>query len=305
MECVFDVLIIGAGPAGLSASVYSARKMISTALITKKVGGQLLDSSCVENYLGLDDESGADITKKFHDHLNRYKKNISIFYDEAVLEISKEDEIFLVKTDTRVFKSKAVIVATGRTYEKLNVQGEEEFTRKGVAYCAICDAPLFLDEDVVVAGGGNAAIDAVLQLTEYANTIYLVDEADKIVADEILVQRALSSKKVIVCNNSKIVKLEGDDFLKKVIIQKDGKTEEISASGLFVEIGSKANSKFIENFVETNEFGEIKIDKKCQTSVEGLFAAGDVSDVYGKQAIISAGEGAKASLAVYEYLKKA
>lgn len=305
MENIFELLIVGAGPAGLSAAIYSARKKISLALVTTKLGGQLLGSSSVENYLGIDDDTGIDISKKFHEHFKRYKKDISIYYDETVVSIVKDGDIFEIKTKGRFFKAQNVLIASGRTSQKLNVDGEERFSGKGVVYCATCDAPVFSGEDVVVAGGGNSALDAVLQLTEYANKIYLVDEEYMLRADEIQVDKALKSGKVEIFNNSKITKLQGENFLSSVTIDSEGESREVSVGGLFVEIGSVSNSTMVDGLVGKDESGDIIIDSMCRTNVEGIFAAGDVSNVFGKQAIISAGEGAKASLAVYERLKEA
>ena len=304
MNTIYDLLIVGGGPAGISAAIYSARKKIKCGIFTGKYGGQISESSSIENYLGFQKESGVGISEKFSKQLDLYKNDISIKEDEFVTTIKKENDIFTLVTSKETYFAKNVILATGRVHKKLNIPGEEEFASKGVAYCATCDAPIFTDEHVAIVGGGNSAMDAVLQLIEYAEKIYLIDAADTLIADSIQVKKIEASDKVVILNNTILEEIKGDGFVSSIVYTKNEKREEMNVAGVFIEIGSITDTSIILDTIAVNEIGDIIIDDMCMTNIEGMFAAGDVSSIFAKQAIIAAGEGAKASIAVYERIKK-
>lgn len=299
---IYDLIILGCGPAGITAAIYSARKKIDFVLITKDVGGQTVYSSVVENYTGYQVITGAELVLKFKEHLDMF--DIEVRMPEIVKRVKKDGNIFIISTDKDVYYSKSVIVATGRVPRSLGVKDEEKYKGKGLTYCATCDAPLFRDKDVVVVGGGNSALDAVIQLTKYANNIYIVDISEKLKADPIMIEKAFSYPKLKHYPANKVVEILGDKFVEGVVLEniKDGSKIELEAQGIFVEIGSIPSSDFVD--VAKTKDGEIIVDCACRTSVEGLFAAGDVTNVFAKQVIIACGEGAKAAISAFEYLIK-
>ncbi len=301
---IYDVIVLGAGPAGITASIYLARKKVEFLVVTKDIGGQTIYSSEVENYTGYQFITGAELTFKFKEHLDMF--DIQVNMPEEIQTVQKRDDgLIYVKTNVSEYSSKTLIIATGRTPRSLGVENEAKLKGRGVTYCATCDAPLFKDKDVVVVGGGNSALDAVLQLTKYAKKIYLVDIADNLKADKIMIDKAFSSGIVEYFNNSKITKILGENFVEGVVIEKttNKTTKELQVQGVFVEIGSIPASNFIDG-INKNKDGEIIVDCMCRTSIAGIFAAGDVTNVFAKQIIIACGEGAKAALAAYDYLNK-
>lgn len=297
---VYDLIILGAGPAGIAASVYAARKRVNFIVISKDVGGQTLWTADIENYIGYQFITGVDLVDKFSEHLKKYNVELK---EEEVMRVAKNNSIINVVTNKGEYEAKTLIVATGRIPRKLGVEGEEDFIGKGITYCATCDAPLFSDKDVAVIGGGNSAIGAVLQLTRIANKIYVVDMASELRADPIMVEKARESEKVVFYNNAKVEKLSGDKFVDGITISHQEKTWNLSVGGVFVEIGSIPASGFMGD-IQKNESSEVIVNCQTKTSVSGIFAAGDVTDVYAKQIIVACGEGAKAALASFEYLNR-
>lgn len=302
---MYDVIIIGAGPAGLTAGIYCARKKLKTLILSRNIGGQTRRTWGVENYLGFTIISGPELTAKFQEHIEKF--DVKIKERIAVEKIIKKDKTFQIKTTRgEIYESKTVIVASGKKPKKLDIINESEYVGRGLTYCATCDAPLFAKKDVAVIGGGNAALETVLQLMEIAEKIYLIDIAEKLSGDEIMQEKIKASKKVEIINDTEIKEIKGNSFLDQINVQnkKTGKTREINVEGVFIEIGSTPNVDFIKDLVKLNEFSEIKIDKRNMTSLAGIFAAGDVTEVIDKQIIIAAGEGAKAALGAYNYLVK-
>jgi len=298
---MYDLIIVGAGPAGITASIYAARKRMNFLVITKDIGGQAALSSDIENYTGYQYITGPELTKKFEEHMQEFQ--IELKYEEVV-GIKKTDEGFKVKTDKGVYKSKALIIASGAKPRMLNVPGEQEFKNRGVTYCATCDAPLFPNKDVVVVGGGNSGFDAALQLMKIANKIYLIERGPRLRGDEIMRDKVERSEKVTVLTNTNVLEISGDKFVTGVTVERKGKREMLGAQGVFIEIGYMPNSEFAAGVVKLNERKEIVVDDRCKTSVDGIFAAGDVTDVPQKQVIVAAGEGAKAALCAHEYLQR-
>lgn len=303
---ILDVIIVGAGPAGLSAGVYVARKKLKGMIITKDVGGQTAWSSEVENYLGYHLISGLELAGKFREHLSDY--DFELKEGSSVKKINKnKDGIFEIETDKGdKYKSKTIIIASGKIPRELGVPGEQEFRGKGVTYCATCDAPLFSGKDVVVVGGGNSALDAIIQLDKIANKIYSVNINPDFKGDEIMIGKVKASDKVELINNTGTVEITGDKFVGGIKLKhkESGEERELSVQGIFIEIGSIPSVDFFEGLIELNEKNEIIIDKTNQTNVEGIFAAGDVTEVIEKQTIVAAGEGAKAAIMLSEYLAK-
>jgi len=298
---LYDLIIIGAGPAGITATIYAARKKMDFPVISKDIGGQAALSSDIQNYTGYQFITGPELAQKFREHLEQFK--IELKEGEKVTLVKKEGEIIEVKTDKGKYETKTVVIASGRVPRKLGVKGEDEFKNRGVTCCATCDAPLFADMDVAVIGGGNAALDAVLQLIKIAKKIYLLDIASSLRADPIMVEKAKQSEKVTIYNNTKVKEIYGTNFVQGIKIEREGKTENLPVEGVFVEIGSVPASEFIQE-VQKNEIGEIMVNCKCETNISGIYAAGDVTNVPAKQIIVACGEGAKAVLSAFDYLSK-
>jgi len=304
---MYDVIIIGAGPAGLSAAIYSVRKKLKTLILTEDLGGQITEAHMVENYLGIPEISGIDLIEKFREHAKKF--DIEIKEGVDLQEIKSQDHnSFAVITDRGEFFSKTIIVTTGKSYRELKIPGAKEFEGKGITYCATCDAPLYKNKTVAVIGAGDAGQDAVWQLTQYANKVYLLNKYPELKGANIQMQEKIkTSGKVEIFNNCEPIEVKGEKFVKSLVFKHNGigETREVTVDGIFVEIGSVPSSDLLKNVVKLNEKGEIIIDHLTNTTSEpGIFAAGDVTNILHKQLVIAAGEGAKAALSVYDYLKK-
>lgn len=298
---MYELIIVGAGPAGITASIYAARKRMNFLVISKDIGGQAALSSDIENYTGYQYITGPELSKKFEEHMHEFQ--IELKYEDVV-GIEKTDEVFNVKTDKGIHESRALIIASGAKPRMLNVPGEQEFKNRGVTYCATCDAPLFPNKDVVVVGGGNSGLDATLQLMKIANKIHLIERGPRLRGDEIMRDKVERSEKVTVLTNTQVLEISGDKFVTGITVEREGKREMLGAQGVFIEIGYMPNSEFAAGVVKLNERKEIVVDDRCKTSIDGIFAAGDVTDVPQKQVIVAAGEGAKAALCAHEYLQR-
>lgn len=298
---MYDLIIIGAGPAGITAAVYAARKKIDFLIISQDIGGQTAWSGDVENYTGYQFISGPELTQKFEEHMRQF--NVQLKSPETVVKIDRSDGIFRVTTNKAVYTAKSIIIASGKMPRLLNVPGEKEFKNKGVSYCATCDAPLFVNRQVAVIGGGNSALDATLQLIKIAKKIYLININPQLGGDAIMREKVEASDKVAIYNSSRTQAILGDNFVKAVKIKQEDKELTLNVQGIFVEIGSVPGVDFID-FVAKNKYGEIMVDAENKTNAAGAFAAGDVTDVLEKQIIIAGGEGAKAALSVFRYLSR-
>jgi len=297
---VFELIIIGAGPAGITASIYAARKKMDLATITTNIGGQVSISSQIENYTGFQYITGEELTAKFQEHLERHKFELKM---EEAQKVQREGNLFRVRTDAATYLAKTVIIATGRKPRELKVPGETEFKNRGVTYCATCDAPLFEGLDVAVVGGGNSGLESVLQLIKIAKSIHLIEIGPQLKADTVLVEKAKASEKVEIRTNTQVVEIVGDKVVTGIRVKKKEKEVLLPVQGVFVEIGSVPNSDIVV-FVEKNRWNEIIVNCKCETSVPGLFAAGDVTSVPEKQIVVAAGEGCKAALSAFRYLSQ-
>jgi NADH-dependent peroxiredoxin subunit F len=301
MAGMHDVIIIGAGPAGLSAGVYCARKMMDTLVISKDVGGQATWSWEVENYLGYQLITGVELVERFRDHLENFK--VELLEGRIVASLAMAEGGFSLNTDKgEEFKARAIIVASGKVPRMLGVPGEAEYRGRGVAYCATCDAPLFRDKNVAVIGSGNSALDAALQLAQIAKRVTLVAEEPALCGDEIRRERVKESDIIEVLTSSRVTAIHGERFVTGLDFVREGVERSLEIEGVFIEIGSIPSTTFLPPQVELNESGETVIDSNNRTSLPGLFAAGDVSNVMEKQIIIAAGEGAKAALSAYSWL---
>ena len=298
---MLDLIIIGAGPAGITAAVYAARKKMNLLVITMDIGGQTAWSGDIENYTGYQFVSGPGLVSKFEEHMRQYE--IPVKESERVLGLAKKDKTIYIKTDKGEYSAKTVIIASGKRSRELGVPGEKEFKNKGLTYCATCDGPLFSGKDVAVIGGGNSALDAALQLMSIAKHVYIINIAPGFTGDPIMQEKVKASDKVTIFNNSKVTAVVGDKMVAGINIKREDKEEELSVQGIFVEIGLVPNSGFAKTLYR-NERAEIKVDNYNHTSLPGVFAAGDVTDVPEKQIIIAAGEGAKATLGAFRYLAR-
>lgn len=300
---LYDLIIIGAGPAGLTAGIYAGRKKLKTAILTKQIGGQSL-SYTIENYPGLMEISGLELVGKTKKQVEKY--DIEIKDSAAISAIDKKNGNFSVKTEKGdSFETKAIIIASGKMPKKIKVPGAREFEGKGMSFCTICDAPLFAGKEVAVIGGGNAALMSAMDLIPYAEKIYILQHRQRFIGDEILQEKLKKSGKVEFITNAEILEIKGKKFVEGLIYEdlRTGEKKELAVGGAFVNIGYIPNTAFVKNFLKLNEKEEIIIDPWTgETSINGIFAAGDATNIPFKQYIIAAGEGAKAALSAYHYI---
>ncbi|MCK8818071.1 FAD-dependent oxidoreductase [Natroniella sulfidigena] len=303
----WDLIIIGAGPAGLNAALYGARKGLKILIIAEVMGGQMVNTSEIGNYLGFQKTNGLELTESFWDHVKNYEVEVEL--GERVVEVKKKPEAgLIVKTNTEIeAQAKAVLVATGTTNRELDVPGEKKLMGRGVHYCATCDGHLYAGQPVAVVGGGNAGLEAALDLAKIDCKVELIEAQSELTGDQILRDKVYEQELITVHTETGVKEIEvdeKDDSLSSIILTDiDEETERrLDVDGVFVEIGLLPNSDFIADKVEVNEIEEIIIDENNETSLEGVWAAGDVTNIAYKQIIISAAEGAKAALGVSKYL---
>lgn len=303
---IYDLIIVGGGPAGVAAGVYAGRKKIKTFLIAEGFGGQSLVSDGIENWIGIKKISGFELAKILEEHVRAYGEEVEIKMPEKVVSVKKIDLGWEVATDKDgVYQSKTLIIASGGKRRRLAIPGEDKFDGKGVSYCSTCDAPIFKDKIVAVIGGGNAGLEATIDLFHYASKIYLMNRKSELVGDLSTQEDVKKSPKVTIINNAQVQEILGDKFVSalKYLDKQDNQIKELAVEGIFVEIGSIPNSEFMKGLVEMNSGGEIIVDHKTgKTSHDGIFAAGDVTDEIYKQNNISAGDGVAATLSAYNYL---
>ncbi len=296
---MYELIIIGGGPAGITAGIYAARKQIKTLVLSKNSMGQVGESGFIENWPGEKNISGPELMKKFQDHLNSHEIEIK---EEEVISIEKND-FFLVKTQNNEFQAKSVIIATGRKPKKLNITGEKEFIGKGVSYCVTCDGAFFKNKTVAIVGGGNAGFEGAIELSNYAKEVFILENSANFQADKILQTRA-REKGIKLLTEIKVEEIRGDVFVKEIDYRSEKKNT-LKVDGVFINIGSKAVTDFLtEDLVDFSDQKEIKIDfETCQTKTLGLFAAGDVTTVRDKQIAVACGEAVKALISCYNFLQ--
>ncbi len=302
---LYDVTVVGTGPAAVSAAIYAVRKGLSTAMIGVKVGGQVLDTNEIENIIGTPKTTGSKYAETLEKHLKEYE--IAFKDGHLVKEIREDGKDKIVITDDgKTYKSKTVIIATGAKHRNLNIPGEEEYAGKGVHFCSTCDGPFYKGLDVAVIGGGNSGVEAALDMSGIAKNVTLIEFMPELKADQVLQNKLVERGNITVMKNTATKEVKGTEFVEELIVVDRETNEEksLKVDGIFVEIGLSANSGFIKNLVEANRVGEIVIDENNMTSVKGIFAAGDVTTIKQKQIVIAVGEGAKAALSAFDYLIK-
>ena len=300
----YDIVIVGGGAAGLTSAIYSCRKNLKTLVIKgPHPGGETALTNDIQNYPGYEKGTGLELMDIFEKQADKFG---SEFLEDNVTKISKKNNIFIIKLENnKNIESKAVILAFGRKRRKLNIPGEDKFLGKGLSTCVTCDAPLFGDKIVAVIGGGNSAVEGVLELSNIAKKVYVIHRRENFRADEITVNEMKKKKNVELLLNTMPLEIVGDNFVKSLKIQdlKTKKEKTIQIEGVFTEIGYDTDTTIlIEGFVETNELGEIVVDQLCRTKTQGVFAAGDLTLIPHKQTVISAGMGAVAALEAHKYI---
>lgn len=304
---LFDLIIIGGGPAGITAGIYAARKKLSTLILSKDFFGQISKSWQVDNYPGLPEIPGMDLMKKLENHLRKFP--IEILVGETVISLKKEGDEFLAQTQTgKKFNGRTIILALGRQDKQLGIPGEKELLGKGVSYCSICDAPFFQDKQVAVIGSGNSAFSSALDLARYAKKVFLFEKTKQISADETFQEQfKVLGEKGEIFSQTEVLKIDGDEKVDSLTYKNltTGKTFQMPISGVFINIGSMPATSFLGEIIKFNTKREIEIDPKTnQTSQPRIFAAGDATDIQWKQFVVACGEGAKAALSAHEYLQQ-
>ncbi len=292
----FDVVVVGAGPAGLTAGLYAARRALKTLILTKDLGGQAATTGEIENYPGIDFTDGFDLMQKFRDQAEKHGAEIRAI---EVEQLATSDGLFLLKTPQDTVSARSVILAFGLTPRDLGVPGEEALKGRGVSYCVTCDGPLYKGKKVIVCGGGNHALDAAEFLSKIASEVHIVYERNQFRGAAELTKKVMDDERIQKHLGEKVATIEGEERVRRVVFE-SGKG--LDLDGVFVEIGYVANTKWLKGFIEIDSRGQIVTDKRCRTAVPGLFAAGDIADLDYRQLVISAGEGAKAALEAYRFL---
>ena len=303
---MYDLIIIGGGPAGISASVYAARKKLNTLIIASEIGGQSVVSAGIENWIGTPTISGFNLAKNFEKHIRLYENKCLDIKKETVTEIKDENNFITVKTNNGLYKTKTLMYCAGSSRRKIQAQGAEEFEHKGITYCATCDGPVFADMDIAVVGGGNAGFETALQLAEYTKSVTLLNRSASYNADQITVKKALENKKIAGILNAEITEFFGDGLLEGLKYNDNTKKEHIlKINGAFIEIGLIPETNLIKNLVETNQMGKIITDPKTQkTSNSRIWSAGDCTDGLYHQNNIASGDAVKALENLFISIKK-
>ncbi|WP_053368534.1 alkyl hydroperoxide reductase subunit F [Bacillus sp. FJAT-27245] len=298
----FDVLVVGGGPAGASAAIYTARKGIRTGIVAERFGGQVMDTVGIENFIGTKYTEGPKLAATLEEHVKEY--DIDVMNLQRAKRLEKKDYIELELENGAVLKSKTVILSTGARWRKVNVPGETEFTGKGVAYCPHCDGPLFEGKDVAVIGGGNSGIEAAIDLAGIVKHVTVLEYMPELKADSVLQDRLYSLPNVTVIKNVQTKEITGTDKVNGItyIDRETGEEHHFELAGVFVQIGLVPNTDWLGDSLERNRMGEIVVDNRGATSLPGVFAAGDCTNSPYKQIIISMGSGATAALGAFDYL---
>ncbi|WP_106351717.1 alkyl hydroperoxide reductase subunit F [Paraburkholderia fungorum] len=300
---VFDVLIVGGGPAGAAAAIYSARKGITTGVLAERFGGQVLDTLAIENFISVVETEGPRFAAALEQHVNAYEVDVIDVQRAEALVPGRIHEVRLASGG--ILKAKTVVIASGARWREINVPGEREFRNHGVAYCPHCDGPLFKGKRVAVIGGGNSGVEAAIDLAGLVSHVTLIEFDSRLRADEVLQRKLRSLGNVAVITHAQTTEITGDEKKVNGLTFKDrssGESRHLELEGVFVQIGLVPNTEWLKGTVELSRHGEIVVDAKGATSLPGVFAAGDVTTVPFKQIVIAAGEGAKASLAAFDYL---
>ncbi len=303
---MYDLAIIGGGPAGVAAGLYASRKKLKTSLITESFGGQSAVASEIQNWIGTVSITGKELALSLEKHLRAYANDSVDIKDGEKVELVEEAEGgFLVRTNAGEYKAKTVFVASGSHRRKLDISGAKEFENKGISYCASCDGPLFADKNVYVIGGGNSAFETASQLLAYSESVTILNRSSEFRADPVTVKKVLQNPKMKSILNAHLVEIKGDKFVKSIVYTngENKKNIEIKTDGIFVEIGLIPAVEFLKDLVALDKWNHIIVDPKNQrTSVEGIWAAGDCGNGLYHQNNIAAGDGVKALEDIYLYL---
>ncbi|OGI87165.1 hypothetical protein A2995_02000 [Candidatus Nomurabacteria bacterium RIFCSPLOWO2_01_FULL_33_24] len=304
---LYDLIIIGGGPAGSAAAVYAGRKHLKSLMLVYEFGGQSIVSEDIQNWIGTVSLSGQELAKNFKKHVETYSKDFVVIKEgEKAIKIEKDKDIFKIKTDqNNEYVTKTILITTGSNRRKLKIEGAKKFENKGITYCASCDGPMFAEKDVAVIGGGNAGFETAVQLLAYAKSVTLLDIEENYKADKITIDKVLANPKMTGISNAEIIKINGDQFVTGLIYKnkKIGEEKTLKVEGIFVEIGQIPNTETVKNLLELDEYNRIKIDFKNQkTSLEGIWSAGDCTNVLYHQNNIAAGDGVRALEDIYLYL---
>jgi len=302
---VWDVLIVGAGPAGLAAGIYAGRSELQTVIIDRLPGGQLLITEEIENYPGFyEGITGFELSEKFRQHAEKFGAKLESGH--TVLEVTQDGELFKVKSDYGEFSGKTLIWAAGSNPKKLGVPGESEFVGRGVSYCAVCDGAFFKDKVVAVVGGGDSALEEALYLTKFARKVYLIHRRDKFRAVRIIQQRVSKNDKIEPLLNKVVTSINGKDFVESLTLRDviSGQETELPVDGVFIFIGNEPNTAPIAHLVDTDPGGFVITDEEMRTKTPGLFAAGDVRSKPLRQVVTAAADGAVAAMSATKYLEE-
>ncbi|MFA7141863.1 MAG: FAD-dependent oxidoreductase [Candidatus Paceibacterota bacterium] len=298
---IYDVIIVGAGPAGITSAIYTARNNLNTLVLGGNIGGLLFNKAVnIENYPGFPSISGIELAFKFKEHLETLEN--TLIKEEVVLNILQQNNLFKVKTEKNEFQGKTVIVTAGTKLRALNVKGEKEFLGKGVGYCPVCDGPFFKGKDVAIIGGGNAAFEAGIFLSSIAKSIFILERGNSFLADKKNQEKVKEFENIRTYTNAELLEIKGNDFVSSIKWKHRSHTLETRLQAVFIQIGCVPETSFVQNLVDLNQKGEIIVNEDMQTKTKGLFAGGDVTNSKVKQIICAASSGAIAGLSAYNYL---
>ena len=295
---MYDTVIIGGGPSGLTAAIYAGRRSLKSLILTRDIGGQAAKTFDIENYPGILHTTGPELAGTMMKQAQNFGAEIKF---EEVKSVTPEENKFIIKTTASEYEAKTVILALGKKPRELDCPGEEQFKGKGVSYCATCDMPFFRNKTVAVIGGGNSALDAAILASEMCNQVYLVHRREEFRAEQVMIDKVKEAKNIEIVLNENVKEVRGESTVTSIVLDSG---REIKLDGIIVEVGYVIDRSLIENLVKLNPQNQVEISANQETSVPGVFAAGDLTTTAYKQIVISTGEGAKAALSAYDYIQR-
>lgn len=305
MSDIFDIAVVGYGPAGITAALYAARKQLRVVLIGQLPGGEVVNSGVIENWPGDRTTDGIALAEKLVGHLQDHTNNVTVVSD-VVTQVQKNGDTFEVQASGASFRSRTVIYAAGRHPRLLGIPGEDVFKNKGVTYCAVCDAPLFSGQPVAVIGGGNSGAEAVIMLQKIASKIYLLHDSDQLKADAVLIENFKDDPNVTILYNTKTTAIAGSQMVEQLTYEDKttNQAKTLDVQGIFVTIGAIPNTQPVKDLLQLDQYGAIPADRYGKTAADGFFAAGDVTDIRDAQIVVAAGHGCSAALSAGDYLSR-